>query len=61
MNTQDIDPDNLPLFQLPESFLNKMFDLTGRVSVVSGAARGRPGDGRGAAGEAAWEGKVWFR
>ena len=29
MNTQDIDPDNLPLFQLPESFLNKMFELTG--------------------------------
>ena len=25
MNTQDIDPDNLPLFQLPESFLNKTF------------------------------------
>ena len=32
MNTQDIDPDNLPLFQLPESFLNKMFDLTGSGS-----------------------------
>ena len=29
MNTQDIDPANLPLFQLPESFLNKMFELTG--------------------------------
>jgi len=29
MNMQDIDPDNLPLFQLPESFLDKMFELTG--------------------------------
>ena len=32
MNTEAIDPDNLPLFQLPESFLKKMFDLTGSGS-----------------------------
>ena len=29
MNTQDIDPDNLPTFQMPESFMNKLFELTG--------------------------------
>ena len=29
MNTQDIDPDNLPTFQMPDSFLNKLFELTG--------------------------------
>jgi hypothetical protein len=32
MNTQDIDPDNLPIFQLPEPFLNKIFELTGNES-----------------------------
>lgn len=29
MNTQDVDPDNLPTFQMPESFMNKLFELTG--------------------------------
>ena len=29
MSAEDIDPDNLPLFQLPENFLNKIFELTG--------------------------------
>jgi hypothetical protein len=29
MSTEEIDPDNLPLFQLPENFLNKIFELTG--------------------------------
>ena len=29
MNNQEIDPDNLPTFQIPDSFLNKLFELTG--------------------------------
>ena len=29
MNKEDIDPENLPMFQLPDAFLNKIFDLTG--------------------------------
>tara|TARA_R100000995_G_C3456282_1_gene110756 strand:+ start:467 stop:739 length:273 start_codon:yes stop_codon:yes gene_type:complete len=32
MNTQDIDPENLPIFQLPDSFLEKIFELTGNGS-----------------------------
>ena len=29
MNTQDIDPENLPVFQIPDVFLKKIFELTG--------------------------------
>jgi len=48
MSAQDIDPDNLPLFQIPESFLKKIFELTGNGSEGRGfvlsyvAQDGRP-------------------
>ena len=29
MNNQDIDPDNLPSFQLPDSVLDEIYELTG--------------------------------
>ncbi len=28
MNNQDIDPDNLPSFQLPDSVLDEIYELT---------------------------------
>ena len=48
MSAQDIDPDNLPLFQIPESFLKKIFELNGNGSEGRGfvlsyvAQDGRP-------------------
>ena len=31
MNNQDIDPENLPAFQLPDSVLDEIYELTGKA------------------------------